>query len=130
MLWAESSFQASTDFFSSSHHSRSVNIPVTADARSVPAAGALSSAETTEAKQIVIGRCDAAPLFEKDAACQEPEGHTVASVPERKEMSGITVMRTDIGKAVWRQREESLPCRFDLHLGKRRQEALEVVPER
>src|SRR6476620_4087666 len=44
-------------------------------------------------------------------------------------MRRIMVMRPDIRQAVWREREESVPCRIDFDPGERGQQRFEIVTQ-
>src|SRR5437764_3124831 len=68
-----------------------------------------SSPKTIECEQIVIAVPIAAVHLEEQLRGEEPERHAVSAVTEREEVARIAPMRADVGKAVGRGREETLP---------------------
>jgi hypothetical protein len=66
-------------------------------------------------------------LLEHHAGREGGERHAVASVAERKEVARVAAMATDVGQAVFGEREESFPSVLELDVGKRGKQSIEML---
>ena len=84
------------------------------------------TAITSEGEQRMIGGPNALHPFEKQPGGEKSESHPVASVPERKEMTGITVMWADVREPIRRHREHAFPRVVDAYVRQRGKQLLEI----
>ena len=74
----------------------------------------------------MIGGLNALHPFEKQPGGEKFESHPVASVPEREEMTGITVMWADVREPIRRHREHAFPRVVDAYVRQRGKQLLEI----
>ena len=74
----------------------------------------------------MIGGLDALHPFKKQPGGKKSESHPVASVPEREEMAGITVMWADVRETIRRHREHAFPRVVDAYVSQRGKKLLEI----
>jgi hypothetical protein len=68
-------------------------------------------------------------LLDEDPGGQRGEGHAVAAVSESKRVPRVAAMRSDVGKAVGRHREQPFPRRRKSNVGQRRIQRLEILAQ-